>query len=194
MSSTKVRAMSSRHRLYRGVSEDGKCNRNVQFALIKVRKIRQTKTKCFSSSWPPRPPDFSYRHPIVSIIMLLSHCTNRMHIILDRAHTPQIEITFSTTFSCCSDRSRSVTTIMNVNGLLPGSQDEKHPSENARVRAGSFTPSVQDATPSADRLRKLDAVLEVKPHLRPSWTDSVCESQQIVNLASGHSSKSIISI
>ncbi|KAK9894688.1 alpha/beta-hydrolase [Cystobasidium minutum MCA 4210] len=63
---------------------------------------------------------------------------------------------------------------MTANSLQPpGQEDKHHPSEHSRVRAGSFTPSVQDATPSEDRLQKLNAVLQVKPNLAPSWTDSL---------------------
>lgn len=65
---------------------------------------------------------------------------------------------------------------MTGNSLLPPTQEEKHhPSEHGRVRAGSVTPSVQDATPSEANLKKLDAILQVKPNLAPSWTDSVCK-------------------
>lgn len=65
---------------------------------------------------------------------------------------------------------------MTANSLQPpGQEDKHHPSEHSRVRAGSFTPSVQDATPSEDRLQKLNAVLQVKPNLAPSWTDSLCK-------------------
>lgn len=66
---------------------------------------------------------------------------------------------------------------IHVTGHEDEDKNEKFPSETSRIRSASHAStvsSVQDGTPSYDRLKRLDEHLQVKPNLAPSWTDSVC--------------------